>query len=100
MKDAQPKPTRREDYRPPEFWIDEVELEFELGEDVTRVRARLQVRRNPAVAKADALRLNGERLRLVELAIDGVVRAPGSYQIEPELLIVPDVPDRFELSSV
>ncbi|MBC8071970.1 MAG: hypothetical protein IAG13_26820, partial [Deltaproteobacteria bacterium] len=86
MKDAQPKPTRREDYRPPDFWIDEVELEVDLGEEVTRVVARLQVRRNLAVAKADALRLNGERLRLIELAIDGAIAAPSSYEIEPELL--------------
>ncbi|MBC8067315.1 MAG: aminopeptidase N, partial [Deltaproteobacteria bacterium] len=53
-----------------------------------------------AVAKADALRLNGERLRLIELAIDGAIAAPSSYEIEPELLVVPDVPDRFELRTV
>ena len=42
------QPVFRADYREPDFWIDEVELTFDLDEQATEVRARLTMRRNPA----------------------------------------------------
>ena len=39
---------RREDYRPPDWLVPEVELAFDLDPARTEVRARLQVRRNGA----------------------------------------------------
>ena len=45
MKDPRPQPIHRKDYRPPGFWIDEVELHFELGATCTRVRATLGLTR-------------------------------------------------------
>ena len=39
---AAPPPTiRREDYRPPDWLVPRIELEFDLGAEKTRVRARL-----------------------------------------------------------
>lgn len=99
MKDPRPQAIRREDYRPPDFWIDEVELEVELGEEVTWVGARLQVRRNPDVPRAADLRLHGERLRLERVELDGVVVPAAGHRIEPDALVVKDVPDRFELRT-
>ena len=49
---AEPATTRLADYAPPPFLVDEVDLDFELGEERTLVRAKLKVRRNPAVASA------------------------------------------------
>ena len=51
---AEPAATRLADYAPPPFLVDEVDLDFELGEERTLVRAKLKVRRNPAVASAFA----------------------------------------------
>ena len=45
---AEPAATRLADYAPPPFLVDEVDLDFELGEERTLVRAKLKVRRNPA----------------------------------------------------
>ena len=45
---AEPAATRLSDYAPPPFLVDEVDLDFELGEERTLVRAKLKVRRNPA----------------------------------------------------
>ena len=49
---AEPAATRLADYAPPPFLVDEVDLDFELGEERTLVRAKLKVRRNPAAVAA------------------------------------------------
>ena len=38
--------TRREDYSPPPYWIDTVELSFDLDPAQTRVLNRMRLRRN------------------------------------------------------
>ena len=47
MSTAEPTATRLADYAPPPFLVDEVDLDFELDEERTVVRAKLAVRRNP-----------------------------------------------------
>ncbi len=67
-----PKATHRGDYQPPDYFIDRVDLEFELDESATRVRATLQVRRNPALqGDPPPFVLNGEELATERVAIDG-----------------------------
>jgi aminopeptidase N len=101
MKDPRPQPIHRRDYRPPDHWIDTVDLEFELDEAVTRVRATLSVRRNTAVAPAGAaLRLDGEKLALVAVAVDGRELGANEYRVEPDALVVPDMPDEFTLVTL
>ena len=46
MRTETPQPIRLSDYRPPAFLVDEVHLTFDLSANATRVKARLQVRRN------------------------------------------------------
>ena len=41
---SRPQPKYRKDYRAPDHIIDRVDLRFELGEELTRVFARLEVR--------------------------------------------------------
>ena len=48
----EPAATRLADHAPPPFLVDEVDLDFELGEERTLVRAKLKMRRNPAAATA------------------------------------------------
>ena len=45
MRTDTPPMTRLADYRPPEFQIDQVRLEFDLHPSATRVKARMVVRR-------------------------------------------------------
>src|SRR5437764_5039176 len=98
-RDQPPQPTRLADYRPPDFLIDKVELEFFLAETGTTVTSHLQLRRNPEAAEAGApLRLDGEELKLVSLALDGVPLAPGDYRLEPDgALVIAQVSDAFIL---
>src|SRR5215217_1023735 len=66
---APPPAIRREDYRPPDWLVPEIALDFDLGVERTIVRARLQVVRNgPAGAP---LRLDAEALEILKVAVDG-----------------------------
>jgi aminopeptidase N len=98
-RDQPPQPTRLTDYRPPDFLIDKVELEFFLAETGTTVTSHMQLRRNPDAGTPKArLRLDGEELELVSLALDGVPLAPGDYRLEPDgAIIIGEVPDDFIL---
>jgi aminopeptidase N len=95
-----PPPTLRKDYRRPDFRIDHVDLRFDLGDEVTVVRATLAVRRAADAAPDVPLVLDGEQLRLVHLAIDGRELAPSEYALGPATLTIPGVGDAFELTSV
>jgi aminopeptidase N len=93
-----PQPVRLADYRPPAFLIDTVDLVFDLEGANTRVKSRLQIRRNPAAFDATApLHLDGEELTLVSLALDGGPLGPNRYQLSDGGLTLADVPDAFIL---
>jgi aminopeptidase N len=96
MRDAQPRTIYLQDYRAPDFLIDNTELHFELHELKTIVRSKLSMRRNPdASSSNEALRLNGNELILHEVKIDGRVLAPAEYRVDAELLSIASVPQQF-----
>src|SRR6266849_901589 len=99
LPDPAPRPTRLADYRPPDFVVDTVDLVFDLGEADTRVASHVTLRRNPTAADPGAaLRLDGDELELVGLALDGRPLAPTDYRRAPDgALVVPEVPDTFAL---
>src|SRR5712691_8270387 len=99
LPDAVPQPTRLADYRPPDFLVDTVDLVFDLGEVDTRVASHVTLRRNPTAATPGGpLRLDGDEVELVALALDGRSLAPADYRREPDgALVVPAVPDSFAL---
>ena len=71
--EAPPSPThvaiRREDYRPPDWIVPEIRLDFDLDFDLTTVRATLELVRNGEHERP--LRLNGSDLELVSAKLDG-----------------------------
>jgi len=85
--EAPPSPThvaiRREDYRPPDWLVPEVRLEFDLGADRTRVRATLGVERNGDHGRP--LRLDGDEVRLLSVKLDGNEAA---YRVDGEQLVI------------
>jgi aminopeptidase N len=97
--DTPPQPTRLADYQPPDFLVDTVDLVFDLGEANTRVGSHLTVRRNRQAANAHApLRLDGDELELVTIALDGRTLGATDYRREAEgALVLPAVPDNFAL---
>ena len=101
QRDAAPATVRREEYRPPAFLVDQVDLHFTLDPSATLVRSRIAFRRNPEHGDPAApLRLDGEALTLLALRLDGRDLATGAYTLDPEGgLTLPGVPDAFELES-
>ncbi|PSJ38912.1 aminopeptidase N [Allosphingosinicella deserti] len=89
MLDAQNAPAapitiRREDYRPPDWQVPEIALDFDLGAERTRVRSTLEVRRNGVHDRP--LVLDAEALIIVGVTVDG---SPVDYSYEGDLLTVP-----------
>jgi aminopeptidase N len=97
--EAPPSPThttiRREDYRPPDWLVPEISLDFALDADRTRVRATLQVVRNGD--HDQPLRLDGDELQLVSVTVDGEA---ADHRLEGEQLVVEVAGDRATIETV
>ena len=98
MRDPTPQVTRLEDYAPPAFLIETVDLDVELFEDHARVRSRLSVSRNPAAAAAPLV-LDAEELEFESAKLDGRLLAAEDYSLGDAHLTVARVPARFTLET-
>ena len=99
MTASEPAAVRLADYAPPPFLVDEVDLDFELDEERTLVRAKLGVRRNPAVPPVADLVLDGRGLETGAVRIDGEAVSGNRIEIAAETLTVRDAPDAFVLDT-
>ena len=95
LRDAQGQPVaiRREDYVAPAYWVDTVELTFDLEPNKTRVLNRMRMRRNTDVPM-QALRLDGDELNLARVLVDN---RGASFRMEGDQLVIDALPDAFEL---
>lgn len=94
-RDSGPRITRLEDYTPPAFYIEQVNLRFVLGESETDVYCTLKLReRTPRVG---SLVLNGHDVELVSVRIDGRSLHDEHYSLGPDALTIPAVPQVFTL---
>ncbi|MGD9945570.1 MAG: aminopeptidase N [Burkholderiaceae bacterium] len=102
MRTDQPVTIRRQDYTPPAFLIERIDLEFDLDPKATQVRATMQILRNGMLRNGEArpLVLNGEQLTLVDILLDGRRLEASSYRLDEETLQIDDVPERFSLTVV
>ncbi|HEV2673621.1 MAG TPA: aminopeptidase N [Aliidongia sp.] len=93
-----PKTIRLAEYQVPDFLIDTVDLVFELDEDHATVKSRLGIRRNPASGNGSKpLRLDGEALTLISVALNGDALGSNRYQVDGQSLTIPDAPREFTL---
>ncbi len=101
MRIEEPRPVLLQDYAPPAFLIDEVTLEVELEPASTRVHATLKMRRNPASPTPHApLVLDGQKLTLHEVKLDGENLSANAYQVDGQHLTLHDAPESFTLETV
>ena len=86
---------RRTDYTAPPYWVDTVDLSFDLDPAKTRVLNKMVLRRNPDVP-AQPLKLDGEDLNLARVLINGQGTA---FKIENQQLVLDGLPAEgsFEL---
>ena len=100
MKETTSVVIRREDYRPPPYTIEQIDLLFALDEQATRVTATSQVRRTEHGTVDAPLVLDGQRMVLESISIDGKRLSPGDYTLSPESLVIARVPATFSLEVI
>ena len=92
----QPQVKYRHDYRAPDYTISDIALDFVLDAQKTHVTAVSQVVRQGEAGAP--LKLDGEGLTLLSLAVDG--QAWPHYQVEDDGLLLTHLPAAFTLSIV
>ena len=96
MLEEQTKTIHRVDYTAPAYWIDTVDLSFDLDPSKTRVLNKMRIRRNPDWP-AQALRLEGEDLNLARVMVNG---SGTSFKMDGNQLVLenlPEGPEAFDL---
>jgi len=99
MPNTSPAPVYLKDYAPPAWLIDTVHLDVDILAEATCVTATLACRRNPAVAGAQPLVLDGEELETLSVSLDGRKLTADAYRLEPERLTLENLPDSFSLQT-
>ncbi|RYG11924.1 MAG: aminopeptidase N, partial [Burkholderiales bacterium] len=92
LREGQSTVIHRADYSAPAYWIDTVELCFDLDPAKTRVLNRMRLRRNSDVA-AQPLRLDGEELNLARVLVNG---QGTSFKMDGNQLVLENLPEGSE----
>jgi aminopeptidase N len=89
------------DYRPPDYLVETVMLEFDLDETRTRVKSLMTVSCNHDRSEGmHPLVLDGAGLKLLAISLDGRPLGPDSYKLDAVTLTLLPVADRFTLELV
>jgi aminopeptidase N len=94
MRTEEARPVRLEDYRPPDWLVESVELDVSLDPTATQVRAALTLRPNGNGAAPAPLMLDGESLKLHALKLDGAALPPEQFVATPDRLTIAQPPQR------
>src|SRR5438128_4345100 len=103
MRTEESRPIRLEDYRPPDWLVESVELDVSLDSTATRVRAALTLRPNGNGAAPAPLLLHGDALTLRSIALDGTALPPEQFAAAADRLTIaqpPQRPFRLEIETV
>lgn len=94
MRDANPQTIYLKDYTVPDYLIHNVELNFSLDDENTRVVSRLTMSRNPASLTGDtALILAGENLKLISVVLNDDNELTEQHYLQTQdALIIHEVP--------
>ena len=97
MRTEEHRPIRLQDYRPPDWLIETVDLDVSLHPTATTVRARLKLKPNSAGTPAPLV-LDGDELKLKSLALDGKPLPAENFVATADKLTIAQPPNRpFEL---
>ncbi|RII25300.1 MAG: aminopeptidase N [Geobacter sp.] len=98
MTDAPHVTIYRKDYTPPDYLVETVDLRVDLEEETAHVRSRLTIRANYDYSVGSRpLVLDGKRLELKALRLDGAPLPPERYTADSERLTILHVPPAFIL---
>src|ERR1700728_1665238 len=97
MRTEDHRPIRLQDYRPPDWLIETVDLDVSLHPTASTVRAKLKLKPNSAGTPAPLV-LDGEELKLKSLVLDGKPLPAENFVATPDKLTIAQPPNRpFEL---
>ena len=100
MKTQTPQTIYLKDYKPPEFLINTVDLQIDLAEEWTTVKAQLNVQKNSASSEnSKTLVLNGQKMELLAVSLDNIELTQDQYQVDESKLTITDVPEKFVLTT-
>ncbi len=86
----------RSEYSPPAYWVDTIDIGFDLDPEATRVAARSVLRRNTEVQSRELV-LFGEDLTLVALRMNGRTLGKRDYRLSGGNLVIDNAPDEVTL---
>ncbi|EPA9086909.1 aminopeptidase N [Serratia marcescens] len=92
----QPQAKYRHDYRAPDYTTTDIDLDFSLDAETTRVTAVSKIKRQGTVGAP--LVLDGEDLTLVSIQVDG--QPWSAYRQQDNQLIIDELPAQFTLTIV
>ncbi|MGN6701606.1 MAG: aminopeptidase N, partial [Burkholderiaceae bacterium] len=91
-----PQTIYRSAYTPPSYWVDTVEMGFDLDPAATRVATRMTLRRNPD-AKDTRLVLLGDGPQLVQLRANGRALSRRAWTQDENGIVIDGLPDEVTL---
>lgn len=98
IQEDRPHAKYLKDYKKPDFEILSVYLTFELDDTHTRVTNVMEIKR---IENNQApLFLNGERLKLISVEINGKALTNQEYQLDDKSLTLLNVPNEFTLKTL
>ncbi|NBU60139.1 MAG: aminopeptidase N, partial [Betaproteobacteria bacterium] len=99
MRTETPTTIYLDQYTPPAWWVDTIDLVIAIHDDHALVTAQLKVRRNADVPAA-AMWLDGEAMTLVSVAVDGIALAASAYTLSDKGLSLPLAGDAARITTV
>ncbi len=94
-----PVPVHLKDYTPPPWLVNTVHLDVDIHAQETLLTATLDCARNPVVAGEHPLRLDGEDIETLSVAIDGRVLPAAAYTLTESQLVIDALPPRCTLQT-
>ncbi len=96
MRTDTPPTIYRKDYAAPTYFVDTVEMGFDLDPALTRVATRIVMQRNPAAVGTD-IELVGEEIELVQLRLNGKRLSAKDYRLQGGILRIAGAPAKVVL---
>jgi len=97
-ENSTPKTIYLDQYQPPGWKVKQVNLDFDLREGETLVKARLDI--DNSNAEETDMFLNGENLELVEISVNGSALDENQYQVSEKGLVLLKPPASFQLETL
>ena len=94
---SSPKAIYLKDYSAPNYWVNKIDLHFELDEADTLVSSILKIVRNNEVEDGSPLELDGSHMLLERVCINGNELTENDYKLSDEKLVITHVPSEFTL---